>query len=1081
VIARRRTPTPPVEAQHGEVAPLPRLGLGAHAWWLYLAGMSATTAAYTAAHFAGPRWLNSGFAYNVIGGSAVVALLLGTRRNARRGHQLPWRLFALAQALFVTGDVLAYNYKRFFGVELPFPSIADLFYLAFYPLLVAGLLVLIHKRDESRDRATLIDALIIAVAVSALSWIYLMAPYAHDHTLKLFTKLISIAYPMMDILVLSVVLRLAMGGGRRGMAYRFLVCGTGVLLVTDSIYGWKLLHGGYATGGVLDAGWAVFYALLGAAALHPSMRFLSEPVPESDRRLSTRRLALLTCASLTGPIAMVTRDAFRESLDVYVLGAASVVLFSLVIVRMAGIVRRHEEAIRREAALRVAGEALVSAITREDICSAALRATQSVIGHPVTAHVYLAHDSEETLDAVGSTDDEVADLEPLRLSELPGSARELLGERRVLTQESADGPMCLSPLISRDRLRGVLVVRPGHELKRAVEESLAMLATEVALALEGVALTEETLRQRSEARLSALVKNASDVICVVGLDSLVRYLSPSVERMLGHSPATLVGRRLIDVAHPDERPRLLAFLAATAAQPASQPSTAEFRVRHSEHGWRNIEALGTNLLADEAIDGIVLNIRDITERKIFEAELEHRAFHDTLTGLPNRALFRNRVEHALAGQRRGSVPVAVLFLDIDDFKDVNDSLGHAAGDEVLREVGRRLDGCMRPVDTAARLGGDEFAVLIHGSKSEMHCIEIVQRVMQELAAPISLEDRQVTIGATVGIAFSEKGEVVCLDADELLRDADAAMYMAKERGKGRYQVFQPEMHAQALARLELRMDLQRAMEGQEFTLRYQPLIDLARGDMAGMEALVRWEHPIQGTVLPADFIPLLEETGLIVPLGRQILIDACRQAVILQRECPRDPPLSIAVNVSAFQLQRPEFIDDVRGALLDSGIPPGSLILELTESVLIRDIDLSVLRMKDLRALGVKLAIDDFGTGYSSLNYLRRLPVDILKIDRSFLADPSREVTLLTAAVVHLARIFKLQAVVEGVEHEAHLERLRHMGCDFAQGFYFAEPLTSDEILAMAARQSLAGTTNGNGSAVAALAMRAEGLEPPLA
>jgi diguanylate cyclase (GGDEF)-like protein/PAS domain S-box-containing protein len=1023
-----------------------------HAWWLYLGFMAVLVAAYMYGHFFGPSWLNSGPVYNVIGASTVVALVLGARMNSQR-RRLPWYLFALGQALFVTGDVLAYNYERFFGGELPFPSVADPFYLAFYPLLIAGMLLLIHERNETRDRASLIDALIITVAAATLSWIYLMAPYAHDHTLSLLTKLTSIAYPTMDVLVLGVVLRMAVGSHRRGQAFGFLVSGTTVLLLTDAVYGWKLLHGGYNTGGVLDVGWAVFYALLGASALHPSMRSLSEPAADPDGRLTRRRLALLTAASLAAPTVMFVRGVLGEPLDVYVLAAAAMILFVLVIMRMSGLVHRHEEALRREGALRMAGEALVTAIAREQIYSSALRAAQSVVDEPVTVRLYLSEDGEGSLAAVGSTDGDATSVPRLVLDELSPSARAQLSRHGVVTLETPGQILCLSPLFVREELIGVLAVLPQAPLKRAVQESLATLASEVALALQSAALTEETLYQRAEARLGALIKNASDVICMVGEDAVIHYLSPSVEQMFGHSPDALVYSDLLDIVHPDEAKRVLLFLASIAGQPAGQPAMAEFRVLHAEQGWRDVEALGTNLLGDESIGGIVLNIRDISERKSLQAELEHQAFHDALTGLPNRALFRNRVEHALASQRRDGLPVAVLFLDIDDFKNVNDSLGHAAGDKVLQEVGRRLEDCMRPIDTAARLGGDEFAVLINDSESEMSSIEIAQRVMSALAVALPLEDRHVTIGTSIGIAFSDKEMIACRDADELLRNADAAMYMAKESGKGDYQVFQPEMHAQALARLELKTDLQRAMEAGEFTLRYQPIMDLVKGDMACMEALVRWEHPTHGTIAPLDFIPLVENTGMIVPLGNHILREACKWAAHMQRECPRDPPLSMAVNVSAFQLQRPEFFDEVREVLQESGIPPSSLILELTESVMMRDMDVSIMRMDALRTLGVRLAIDDFGTGYSSLNYLRRFPVDILKIDRSFLADPSPEVSELTAAVVQLARIFKLQAVAEGIENTGQLDRLKDTDCDFGQGFHFAKPLTGEEVLAMARGQ----------------------------
>ena len=341
------------------------------AWSAYLLGVACLIAAYMWGHFVGPSWLNSGPVFNLVGASAVVALIVGARKNARelRG---PWYLFALAQAFFVTGDVIAYNYQRFFGSALPFPSIADAFYLAVGPLLVAGLVLLIRQRNETRSRAGLIDAGIITAAVAALSWIYLMAPYAHDPTLTLATKLTSIAYPMMDILVLGVVLRLAVGGRRRGAAFGFLLAGAAMLLVTDAIYGWKLLHGGYTTGGVLDVGWAAFYALLGAAALHPSMRRLAEPAPDPGERLSRYRLALLTCATLTAPILLLARGWRGNSVDSTVLVATSVVLFALVLLRMTGLVHHNEVAARRETALRVAGEALVTASGLDEIYAAAM-------------------------------------------------------------------------------------------------------------------------------------------------------------------------------------------------------------------------------------------------------------------------------------------------------------------------------------------------------------------------------------------------------------------------------------------------------------------------------------------------------------------------------------------------------------------------------------------------------------------------------------------------------------------------------------------------------------------------------------
>ena len=906
------------------ISSAPAAGIGPRVWASVTALMALAAGAYIIGGLTGAGWLHGSIVFNLLGGAAIVALIAGARGNSPK-RRLPWYLLAIGQGFFVASDVLASNYERLFGGALPFPSVADSFHLAFYPLLVGGMVLLIREREESRERSALIDALIVTMALATLLWVYLISPYANDGAMSWLTRMASIGYPAMDILVLGVVARMAAGSHRREPSFIFLMSGAVFLLGADTIFGARLLEEHFTPGPATSAGWAVFYVMLTASALHPSMRLLSEPGPESDTGLTRARLALLACASLTVPLLIVLRRALHEQVDISVLIGASAAMFSLVLVRMAGIMRRHEEVTAREAALRVE-------------------------------------------------------------------------------------------------------------------------------------LTERAVTERSEARTGALIKNSSDVVCVLGPDTVVHYVSPSLEQMFAHDPAALTDHELAEIIHPDDAGRVRALIAAIAAGPPAQRTVAEFRVSHGEgEDWRDVEALGTNLLGDESIEGIVLNIRDISERKAFEEELEHQAFHDTLTGLPNRALFRNRVEHSLAARRRDHLPVAVLFLDIDDFKLVNDSLGHAAGDELLQEIGRRLEDCMRPVDTAARLGGDEFAILIRDSESELHSVEIAQRVMSSVSAPVALEGRDVSVGVSVGIAFSDQDMVTGRDAEELLRNADAAMYMAKEAGKGGYQLFNPEMHLRAMARLELKTELQRALEEGEFTVRYQPIMDLARGDMAGMEALARWEHPEKGLLSPDDFVPLLEETGLIVGVGHHILTEACAWAARMQQECPREPPMSMAVNVSARQLQRPEFIGEVSGVLQETGIVASSLTLELTESVMMQDMEVSLMRLEALRRLGVKLAIDDFGTGYSSLNYVRELPVDILKIDRSFLADTNPQVAEMTASIVELARIFNLKAVAEGVETIDQLERLQSINCDFGQGFHFAKPLPPEEILELVNEQRAAG------------------------
>jgi diguanylate cyclase (GGDEF)-like protein len=469
-------------------------------------------------------------------------------------------------------------------------------------------------------------------------------------------------------------------------------------------------------------------------------------------------------------------------------------------------------------------------------------------------------------------------------------------------------------------------------------------------------------------------------------------------------------------------------------------------LRHRDGGVRHFEILHTNLLDDEAVAGIVLNGRDVSERKAFEEQLEHQAFHDPVTNLANRALFNERVRHALAQARREGSSLAVIFLDLDDFKTINDSLGHAAGDRVLLEVAKRLATSVRVGDTAARFGGDEFAILLEETTGPQEAAEIAERIVEMLSRPLRLEQKEITVQASLGISVVDHTST--LDADELIRNADAAMYIAKRDGKGTYRLFEPEMHAEVLARLELRADLQRALVNDEFELYYQPVIRLEDGTVSGVEALVRWRHPERGMVNPLDFIPFAEETGLIIPIGRWVLREGCRQAKLIHEQIPTSPLLTMNVNISVNQLHHSDLVEDVRDALASSGLDPACLTLEITETVMMNNADLSELRLAELKQLGVGIALDDFGTGYSSLGYLARFPVDVIKMDRSFLASAASPVNSgLANAVIGLGKTFDLGIVAEGIEYSEQWMALRALGCELGQGFFFARPMDSDATL----------------------------------
>ncbi len=1039
------------------------------AWIIY----PVVAAALTAVWFATGRvpWI-----FNVTGLLSPILILVALWMWKPK-HRLPWILFAIGQFVFIAGDVISYNYETLFNPKMPglfpldadgfvpFPGWADGFYLAVYAFLIAGVVLLIRDRTPGRDRASLVDALMLSVALGTVSWVLLISPQIYAEDVPLSVKLTSMAYPMADVLLLAAVIRLAVGAGRKSVSFWLMTAAFVTLFATDAIYGWINLYtaDGYQPGsGPLEAGWMGFYILFGAAALHVSMRQLSERAHEADQVLKRRRLIVLAATSLVALSLLAYESNKGVTQNFPVLIGATALLFILSVIRMWGLMERQQEYLGRERTLREAGAALVTATSAASIHEAAARAILGIAGDD--ACVRICEVSPETgaltvVTALGGGD--ITGSATTTLDALEGWKRERLVAGQAYRIDIADTVLreelalpeehttaFVAPLSIRDELAGIMVVTLPGPLPRTVEDALETLTSQVALALESAALTEDLLIQQSQARFASLVRNSSDLVMLIEPDTTITYASPSAERVLGIPAAALEGTRFADLIPPEDKGRVLTFL-TTMAEGEGHTGLTEFRVAHTDGGLRTVETLRTNLLHDPNVKGIVLNTRDISERKEFEEQLSHQAFHDQVTGLANRALFRDRVTHALERQSRDGKPVSVLFMDLDDFKTINDSLGHAAGDQLLRDLSVRLLGNLRTGDTGARLGGDEFAVLLEdGYDDGMTAADVAQRMLEMLEDPFMLDDTEVYARASIGISVAEPGDVVADGAEELLRNADVAMYMAKENGKSRYQLFEPAMHDTALKRLELKASLQRALEHGEFRLFYQPVIELDSGRISGVEALIRWFHPDRGIVAPLEFIPLAEETGLIVPIGRWVLLEACRYAAELQVRYPTDPPLHMAVNLSARQVARPEIVEDVRQILAETGLAPSTLILEITESVMMQDMEMAIARLTELKSLGVQLAIDDFGTGYSSLNYVRRFPVDILKVDKSFIdgVTDGGESSALTAAVIELAGILNLKPVAEGIERADQLERLLDMQCDLGQGFYFAKPLPDEEL-----------------------------------
>ena len=548
-----------------------------------------------------------------------------------------------------------------------------------------------------------------------------------------------------------------------------------------------------------------------------------------------------------------------------------------------------------------------------------------------------------------------------------------------------------------------------------------------------------------EARYASLIKNASDVIMIVDVDGRLRFGSPAAERTFGIPPDDLVGRNLLDLWSESNRERLTAFLAELDATRGRTVGPFEVVV-DTEQRRSTLECVGSNLLDDPAIAGLALNFRDVSERKALEEQLRQLAFHDPLTLLANRSLFRNRVEHALVLAHRSRQLVAVMFLDLDNFKNVNDSLGHAAGDRLLQAAAQRLVKSTRPSDTVARLGGDEFAILLEGITTVGDVERIAAAITQSFNSPLLLDGGETLMSASVGVAFSQPDN----DTDQLLRNADIAMYNAKAAGKGRFVVFHPRMQEQLRHRLRLEEDMQRALERNEFFLEYQPVIDLTHRELLGVEALVRWNHPEHGRVMPGVFIPIAEESGQIVELGRLVLVAACRQVRAWSRSIAAGDGLRVAVNISGRHLQHADLVADVGHALRVSGLDPGNLVIELTESTIMHNTEVNLERFRALKALGVRLAIDDFGMGYSSLSYLHRFPIDILKIDRAFVSRLTArgEGPELARAVVMLGETLGLETVAEGIEHEEQASKLLELGCVAGQGFLFAGATSLETVTA---------------------------------
>ncbi len=1054
------TPASPVPVDRR--APSFKRSFATHAWRVYLAlGLMVAGSFFV---------LPSPAVQNVVGTiislCTAIAVVVGTRLH-RPLHARPWYLLAVGVLLACSGDALWTVYENVWHADAPFPSWVDAIYLSSYVMYICGLLQLVRIRTHGRDWSNLIDALIIAVGLGMMAWVFLMVPYVYDPSLSLLERLVSIAYPLLDVVLVAVVARLLLAPGSFPPAYVFLLWGLVYWLVGDAVYGVLTAQGLYYTGIGMETAWWLGSICIAVAALHPSMRTLGEPGPFQRAKLTVWRLLLLAAAALLAPATLVIEAWRGEAIDVPMIAGGSVVLFVLVIARMSGLMRalagalEHlETLVTRERSLRKAGVALVAATDRAGLYTAAVEGAWALANnHPATrATLTLGTPGNMTVVAAAGAQTHVRVGQQIAPQFFQSALRDALQQKRSVRLDDLDQhqlhqtlgirsalrSVCITPLLVQDDVRGMLVLASDVDLPHDCQYALEALGIDVALALESMALAEAVHQRQSDARLAALVQYASDVLFVLDSAGTIRYVSASVTRILGYTPGELIDTARPDMVHPDDLALVQRRMAAiVSTNGAVLP--LEVRMRHNNGHWVCMETIASNLLAMPHVQGILLTCRDITERKAFQERLTHQAFHDALTNLPNRALFADRLGHALARAVRQQRAVAVLFLDLDRFKTINDSLGHEAGDQLLLAVTERLQACVRLEDTLSRLGGDEFTILLEDIQHVEQATDMAARILMALRDAFCIQGHEVVVSASIGIILSSSEHA---EPTDLLRYADIAMYQAKHAGKARYVVFDQNMNAAAVDRLELEHDLRRAIERNEVQVYYQPIVDLATAQIVGLEALARWQHPQRGFIAPVQFIPLAEETGLIVPLGRCILEQACRQAQTWLAQHPQAQAWELSVNLSARQFRLPTLVEDIAHVLAETHLPPACLKLEITESVVMEAAEVAAITLHELKALGVHLAIDDFGTGYSSLSYLKRFPVDTLKIDRAFIAGLglNPEDTAIVRAVTTLADSLGLSVVAEGVETAHGVAHLQELGCAFAQGYFFAKPLPATEV-----------------------------------
>jgi diguanylate cyclase (GGDEF)-like protein/PAS domain S-box-containing protein len=981
---------------------------------------------------------------------AAGAAVYGILRNDphRRGV---WQLFALGLVLFAAGDVVFDTAIHLFGRADGYPY-ADVLYLLAYPILAFALVRLARARF---DREIAIDSAIVAVALSAVIWQWVITPVLDTSHGATVAHIVAVAYPIMDILLVVVIVHAVFTLPRWTPAAWLLFAGLAVMLIADALYARLVADGTYTDGGALDALWPIAYFLLAAAVMHPSMRALWEGDEAGPIRHGRARMLVLGAALFAAPAVVLIDDS----------GSSAAVVLALIIgVAALGVAWRitrlvdesnHAREVLAESEARF--RALVQHAT--DIITVITPAGRVQYISPAVANIF----GRPLEDLLGSSFVDFLDDDGTQ----QGYA---LYETLI---EHPDQPVATEFHVFDGTEWRWIEATWTNQLHEPAVRGIVGNLREITDRKRGAAFAEV------ETRVLELILSGAPV--PETLTTLIEALEDSIPDGLGSI-------RLLDAEHGTLESVAAPSLPAEYVEAAGELSTVEdvnaFLSATELHVMRDIAAEGsqpaiTELCLSYGLRGLwsapirtpdgstflgllgfflrtvrdpkpgelalLERVRDLAavaiDRDARTKELGRLALHDTLTGLPNRALAQDRLEHALTRLRNGGddAMVAVLFVDLDRFKLVNDGLGHETGDELLVAVSRRLSAAVRHQDTIARFGGDEFVVLCEDLSGEDQAVELAERAALAFAEPFVLSRAEVSVSASIGIAVTSRSSE---RAASLLQDADAAMYRAKKRGGARHELFDEAMHTQAVSRLLTERALRRALDRDELRVLFQPQFDLATGRRVAVEALLRWDHPVRGLVMPGDFLRVAEETGIIVPIGAWVLERACEILRSPNGNGSDRSPLGVSINVSTRQLQRGDFPSLVACAVRDSGIDPTTLCLEVAESALLDEIDTTSEALRMLKDLGVHLAIDDFGTGGSSLTYLRRFPFDELKIDRTFIEGLGRSAAddAIVAATIDMAHALDMVVTAEGVETEAQRVRLCELECDRAQGYHLGPP-----------------------------------------